>query len=71
MVDRQVSATTGPQIMSEVHTLQDALRRFAEDETIRTHSGECWKWHRECAMLYAAHMIDGLLDIGDIDPEDR
>lgn len=57
--------------MSEVHTLQDALRRFAEDETIRTHSGECWKWHRECAMLYAAHMIDGLLDIGDIDPEDR
>ena len=42
----------------EIHTLQDALRSFANDGRISTHYDGCWKSHPKCAMMYAADVID-------------
>lgn len=36
------------------------LRATVDTERIATHSEECWRWHRDCALLMACDEIDRL-----------
>jgi len=43
-------------------TLPDVLRSMSTNTPMTTHSESCWQWHRSCAGLLAADMIEDLVD---------
>ena len=43
-------------------TLPDVLRSMSTNTPMTTHSESCWQWHRSCAGLVAADMIEDLVD---------